>query len=94
MKVRVVYQTPDIAVDDIFSGRDADAVVTAMKQAVAGRAGFALRLIINMMSPLAFAQEVVRRYNEATKRDVPWPKSCAEFLQLGEAEGIVKILEN
>jgi len=93
MKVRVTYRTPDMAIDETFVGGDAETVVTAMKQKAASQMKFALRLVVNAMSPLAFAQEVVKRYNEATKKSVPRPQSCEEFLKQGEAEGIVTFLE-
>lgn len=93
MRVRIQYRTPEMAVDETFSGRDAEAVVAAMKQKVASELNFALRLVVNAMTPLAFAQEVVKRYNDALKKALPLPQSCAEFLKQGEAEGIVVVLE-
>lgn len=93
MKVRVRQKMDDWEVDEVYTGRDEEAIVTAMKGAVAGRLNFALRLMVNAMSPLAFAQEVVQRYNEAEGKALPRPASCEQFLQLGEAEGIVTFLE-
>lgn len=94
MKVRIQYKTPDLAVDETFSGRDAEAVVAAMKQKVASELNFALRMVVSAMTPLAFAQEVVKRYNDALKKALPRPQSCAEFLRQGEAEGIVTVVES
>jgi hypothetical protein len=93
VKVRVTYKTPDISVDEVFRGDDAEVVVRAMQKAVAGRLNFALRLFVNAMSPTAFAQEVVSRYNSATKKSVPRPSSCEEFIRLGVDEGIVTVLD-
>lgn len=93
MKVRVVYQTPQVRVDEIFTGKDAETVVGAMQKAVAAKLNFAMRLLVNSMSPLGFAQEVVKRYNEETKKSLPLPQSCLHFLQQGEQEGIVIFLE-
>jgi hypothetical protein len=94
VKVRVTYKTPDISVDEVFQGPDCEAVVAAMQKAVAGRLNFALRLFVNAMSPTAFAQEVVSRYNAAMKKSVPRPASCEEFVRLGVEEGIVTVLED
>jgi hypothetical protein len=80
-------------VDEIFSGQTPEEVVAAMQKAVAARVNFAIRLLVNAMSPLQFAQEVVKRYNDALGRNVPTPQSCAEFLRLGETEGIAQIVE-
>jgi hypothetical protein len=93
MKVRVNVQTPQMTLDEVFSGADAEAVVRAMQKSAAGRLSFLLRAFVNAMSPLQFAQEVVRRYNEAMKKDIPAPTSCQEFLERGQTEGIAQILE-
>lgn len=82
-----------MSVDEVFSGEDAESVVTAMKNAVAARQGFAVRLFVNSMSPLHFAQEVIRRYNEAMNKALPLPSSCDDFIHQGRSEGIATILE-
>ncbi len=93
MKVRVAFKTPDIHVDEVVEGRTSDEVVNRIKQGVAKRVGLALRLVINAMSPVAFAQEVVRRYNDLMRKALPLPASSDEFLKLGEQEGIVTVLQ-
>ncbi len=93
MKVRVNFQTPDVKIDRIFEGRDAQAVVAAMQKALAAEMNFAMRLLIAAMSPLQFAQETVNRYNAAMKRSAPRPSSCEEFIRLAQAEGIATVLE-
>lgn len=93
MKVRVTYRASQMAIDETFEGATADAIVTAMQREVAGRLNFLMRPFVLGMTPTGFAQEVVRRYNEATGKSVASPRNCAEFLTLGEAEGIVTILE-
>jgi hypothetical protein len=84
--------TPDMTVDEVFEGRDAETVVAAAKAVVAGRMSFLLRPFVNSMGPLAFAQEVVSRYNAATGKSLPRPATCEEFLKLGETEGLVTFL--
>ena len=93
VKVRVTYRTPDISVDEVFVGESAEAVVTSAQRHVGSRVNFAVRLLVNSLGPVQFAQEVVRRYNDAFKRSLPLPRSCAEFLELAAAEGLVTIIE-
>ena len=93
MKVRVSYRASGISLDEVFSGTTPEAVVSAMQRRVASQVGFAVRLFVNAISPLQFAHEVVKRYNEASGKNVPPPQSCAEFIELGEAEGIATVLE-
>jgi len=93
MKVRVIVNSPDMKVDEVFTGENPEAVVSAMKKAVAARLSFLMRPFVNAMSPLQFSQEVVRRYNDANKKSLPPPQSCDEFLKMGEKEGTAVILE-
>ena len=93
MRVRVTYSAPGMEVDEVFSGATAEDVVSTMKRRVASEAGFAARLLIGSMSPLGFAQEVVRRYSREKGRSLPIPSSCEEFLTTGESEGIVTFVE-
>lgn len=93
MKVRVNYKSKQMSVDEVFTGETEEAVVAAMQKAVAAKVNFAVRLFVNTMSPLQFAQEVVKRYNEAADKEVPSPRSCKEFIELGQAEGIATVIE-
>ncbi len=93
MKVRVTYDTPQMKVNEVFSGDTAEAVVNEMKKTVASHLNFALRLAIGAMGPAQFAQEVVKKYNDATGKRVPLPTTCSEFLEAGAREGIVTFLD-
>ena len=93
MRVRVQYNTPQVSVDEVFSGTSADEIVAAMQKAVASRLTFLMKPFVLGMSTTQFSQEVVRRYNEAAGRSVASPQSAQEFLTLGRAEGIVTFLE-
>ena len=93
MKVRVTYTSNQMAIDETFTASSPEEVVRAMQRAVASKVNFAVRILVNSLSPLQFAQEVVRRYNDATGKAVASPRSCAEFLELGQAEGLAEILE-
>ena len=93
MKVRIKVEHPQLKVDEVVSGRNAEEIVTTVKGNVAKKVPFALRLLINGMSPLGFAQEIVKRYNAEMKTNEPKPASCEEFLISAEKLGFVTILE-
>lgn len=93
MRVNVNIQQDSIKINETFSGRSAEEVVTAMKARVAKEANFAMRMMINAASPLMFAQEVVKRYNDSKKTNLPIPNSCAEFLQTAAEQKLVTIEE-
>ncbi len=93
MKLRIKFDVNDIHADDIVSGEDCEDVVRKVQAEAAANAPLLIRLLINRMSPLQFAQEVVGYYSRATKKDLPRPATCEEFIRLGEQEGIVTVLE-
>ncbi len=92
MRVRVTYKSGDLAIDEVVQAADADGIVRLAQQRVAAKTNFLVRLFINSLTPLQFACEVVRRYNEATRSAVPQPRSCQEFIDLAAAAGIATIL--
>jgi hypothetical protein len=94
MRVKVNITQDNMTINETFSGRDAEEVVAAMKSRVARELPFALRLAAGAMSPLMFAQEVVKRYNSNQKKNLSVPNSCAEFLSLASNEGLAIIEEN
>jgi hypothetical protein len=91
MKVHVNINQDDFKVNETFVGSTADELVGQMKARIAKELGFALRLAVNAMSNLAFAQEVVRRLNVAKKLDLPIPNSCDEFINLAQQQGYAQI---
>lgn len=93
MKVHVQIKHEALKVDEEFAGANAEAVVHAIKGRVARDLPFAMRLFVGGMSDLAFAQEIVRRYNSAEKHNVRIPGSCDEFLTLAQSNGFATITE-
>jgi hypothetical protein len=91
MKVHVKINQDNFKVDESFTGANADELVGKMKARVAKELNFAMRLALNAMSNLAFAQEVVKRLNAAKKLNLPIPNSCDEFLQLAQQQGFAEI---
>jgi hypothetical protein len=93
MKVNVNIKHDNMTINETFSGANAEAIVTAIKARVVKELPFALRLLAGGMSPLMFAQETVKRYNETMKTNVRRPNSCEDFLQLAQEEGLATIIE-
>ena len=91
MKVKVNISQPEIKVNETFSGSTPEEIVGAMKSRVAKEMPFLMRPIVNAMSSLAFAQEVVKRYNANMKKTLAAPQSCQEFLTLAQSEGFAEV---
>ena len=91
MEVTVNFQHPAMAVNETFAGSDADAIVTAMRKRVAKDLPFAMRLIVNNMANVFFAREVVTKYNEYAKKNLPPPVTTEEFLEQMRQEGVAII---
>lgn len=93
MRVHINIDQQGLTVKETFAGKSADEVVGAVKARVTRELPFALRIAVGAMSNLHFAQEVVRRYNNAQKRNLPLPTSCEEFLNLAQSQGFAIIEE-
>ena len=91
MSVNVHINRPRITVNETFNGLNSEEIVSKLKARVLPELNFGLRLLVSNMSGLRFAQEIVRRYNEAEKTNLPVPNSCWEFLQRAEEMGYVNI---
>jgi hypothetical protein len=91
MKVHVDVKLEEIAIQETFEGTTPEEIVGKMKIRVARELSFAMRMAVNAMSNLMFAQEVVRRYNETMKLDLPLPRSCEEFLHLAQQQGLATV---
>jgi hypothetical protein len=87
MKVHVNIDQQGLTINETFTGNSPDEIVAVMKSRVARELPFALRLAVGAMSNLIFAQEVVKRYNQSQKLNLPIPASCDAFLQLAQEQG-------
>ena len=92
MRLHVHFQTGDIKVDEIVEGDTAEAITAKMQARVAQEAGFLIGTVLKRMTPLAFAQEAIRRYNTATKDSAPIPQTCEEFLKTGVSKGFATLI--
>ena len=93
MKLHVKFVSGGINVDEVVSGASAEEVVAAMQQRVAKEAGFLIGMGIRSMTPLKFAQEATRRYNQAANDDVPLPEDCDAFVRVGIEKGFATLVE-
>lgn len=89
MKIRVT-------IDDLnqnFEGRDAADLLHQAKAEAAKRAPFFMKAIINGMSDLNFASEIVRRANQQEKRNDALPQSAEDFLNWAQQRNFITVLE-
>ncbi len=91
--MQVNVSTPQIVLDKIFTGSNSEEIVKAIQVEAATHAPFLLRKLVTGLPSLQFVREVVRRYNDAMKTNLPSPASCDEFIQIGVNEGFATILE-
>ena len=91
MRVHVNVSLEGMSVNEAFEGSSADDIVGKMKARVARELSFPMKMVVNGMSSLSFAQEVVRRYNSLKKLMLPLPASCQEFLTLAQAQGLASV---
>jgi hypothetical protein len=89
MKIELSFQD----IRQTFVGRDADDILHQAKAEAARRAPFLVKAVINRMSDLDFAGEVVKRANQAEKRSDPPPQNARMFLDWAVRYGYVRILE-
>lgn len=92
MQVHVKISQDHIRVDETFSGATAEKIVEKCKARVLPDTPFFMRPIIAALSPLQFAQEVVKRFNYTRGQNLPVPQSCEEFLRTAEQEGFATFL--
>ena len=91
MQVHVKISQESIKVDETFTGATSDEIVAQVKSRVAKEVPFFMRPMVNGMSNLTFAQEVVKRYNSNTKQNIPIPASCDEFLTMAQQQGFATV---
>ena len=92
MKARVVLDVAGKHVDQVLDGKNADDVINQAKSLVAKHLGWK-GLVIQAMSPLAFAQKAVSMYNDSNHTKFDLPQSTEEFLRLGKDLGYVTVIE-
>jgi hypothetical protein len=95
MKVRIQVTHGQIKIDETVQGNNAEEVVSIAKGKTAAKLPFAMRFVVNSMTPAAFMQEIVKRYNAEIKPPVPIPvpATADEFIQSAVKIGVATVLE-
>lgn len=91
MKMHVKMDVAGRTVDETVEGTDATDVLGQIKARVSRELGWK-GLFLNALTPLAFAQMAVQRYNSSHKADLPVPATAEEFIALGQQMGYVTLL--
>jgi hypothetical protein len=92
MKVRVEFQLADRSIREEVAGQDATEILAVAKNKVMKQLGWK-GMFLAAFTPLAFAQEAVRRYNNHFKTSYPVPESAEQFISFGEETGSLTVLE-
>nr|CAA9261334.1 hypothetical protein AVDCRST_MAG63-2439 [uncultured Armatimonadetes bacterium] len=94
MKLHVHFEAGGMKVDEVVAGQSAEEVVASMQKRVAAELGFLKGAFVRAMTPLAFAQEVTRRYNSAMKESAPIPQTCEQFIDYGIDKNFATLVED
>ncbi|HEY3329337.1 MAG TPA: hypothetical protein VGK19_04910 [Capsulimonadaceae bacterium] len=92
MKVRVKLTIEDRNIDEVMEAPDAATLLAKAKDRVAKELGWK-GFFLKALTPVQFAQEAVKRFNEATGNNHPLPASAEEFLEFGKSTGYLTVLE-
>ncbi|MDR3707633.1 MAG: hypothetical protein P4L33_04990 [Capsulimonadaceae bacterium] len=92
MKVRILLVLEDRTIDETVEAPTVDEVLTNLRDCVARQLGWK-GVFLKALTPLQFAQEAVRKYNEAQVKNEPLPQTFDEFLKFGEKTGYLTVLE-
>ena len=92
MKVRVAIEIDGRKIDEVVEGASPENIVATAKDRLAREMGFK-GLVLRAMTPVAFAQEAVRKYNQAYGKNHPIPATADDFLEFGKETGYLTVLE-
>jgi hypothetical protein len=93
MRVRVEFQLGERVIREEVEGSDATAILAFAKQSVMRQLGWK-GIFLAPFTPLTFAQDVVRRYNDHFNTNYAQPQTAEQFIQFGEETGSLTILEH
>lgn len=92
MKVRVQLDIEDRHIDETIEAPDALGVLQAAQDKVAKALGWK-GLLVRALTPVQFAQEAVKRYNEAKVKNYPLPSTVEEFVEFGKSTGYLTVID-
>ena len=93
MKVRVKVSFEGNSIDETVEAVSLEALLITVRDRVARELGWK-GLLLKTLSPLQFAQESVKRYNEAFCKNQPIPKTLEDFLEFGKSIGTLTVIED
>lgn len=91
MKIHVKMEVAGRQIDEPVDGADAEDILGQIKARVTRELGWK-GMFLHALTPLAFAQMAVQRYNAAHKAELPVPATADDFLALGQQMGYVTTL--
>lgn len=89
MRVRVKVDIEKVHVDEVVEAPDEEGVVRELRNRLAARAPFAVKLALRAMSDQALWRRVVEMHNKAAGAQEPVPTDAREFLAFAERAGYV-----
>ncbi len=91
MKIHVKMEVAGRHIDEIVDGANAEDILGQIKARVTRELGWK-GMFLHALTPLAFAQMAVQRYNASRKADLPVPATPDDFIALGQQMGYVSVL--
>ncbi len=91
MKMHVKMEVAGRSIDEIVEGADAADILAQIKARVQRELGWK-GMFLSALTPLAFAQMAVQRYNASRKAELPVPATADDFIALGQQMGYVTLL--
>jgi len=91
MKMHVKMEVAGRQIDEIVAGADAEHILGQIKARVTRELGWK-GMFLHSLTPLAFAQMAVQRYNAAYQATLPVPATADDFVALGQQIGYVTLL--
>ncbi len=91
MKIHVKMEVAGRQINEPVEGTDAEDILGQIKDRVTRELGWKGKFLL-LLTPQAFAQMAVQRYNAAHKAALPVPATADDFLALGQQMGYVTVL--
>lgn len=92
MKVHIDLELEGRTYSDTLVAPDARTLLETAKERVASEMGI-LGFVVRAMSPITFAQQVVKLYNQKYGKSQPLPRTADDFLDFGRRTGYLTVLE-
>ncbi len=91
MRLHIKMEVAGREIDEPVEGTDAEDILGQIKARVTRELGWK-GMFLHALTPLAFAQMAVQRYNAAHKTEIAVPTTADDFIALGQQMGYVTVL--